>query len=94
MICPVGERQWEDVNWNDEGHHTCINTELGTFYRLLYPGMVTVGGRRQAARSWTHWALKSYVNQGFCQDGMAHMFCVSLVDNFLILIALYFDMRI
>jgi hypothetical protein len=40
-----GERQWGDINWNDEGHHTYINTELGTFCWLLYPGMVTVGGQ-------------------------------------------------
>jgi hypothetical protein len=29
VIHPVGERQWEDVNWNGEGHRRCINTELG-----------------------------------------------------------------
>jgi hypothetical protein len=56
--------------------------------------MVTVGGRQQATRTWDHWALKSYTDQGTCQDGVAHMFWVSLVDNFQILIALYFDMRI
>jgi hypothetical protein len=44
VIHPVGDRQWEDVNWDDEGHHTYINVELGTFYRLLYSGMVTVCG--------------------------------------------------
>jgi hypothetical protein len=48
---PVGKRQWEDINRNGEGHHSCINTELGTFYQLLYPGMVTVGGQRQVTRS-------------------------------------------
>jgi hypothetical protein len=31
MISPVGEHQWEDINWNGEGHRTCINMELGTF---------------------------------------------------------------
>jgi hypothetical protein len=61
---------------------------------LMYPVMITMGGRRQAAHSWTHWALKSYADQGSYQNGMAHMFWVSLVANFLILIALYFDMRI
>jgi hypothetical protein len=60
LIHQVGEHQWEDVNWNGEGHRTCINMELGTFYRLLYHGMVTVGGRQQAACSWSHYALKSY----------------------------------
>jgi hypothetical protein len=45
VIHPIGECQWEDLNWNGEGHRTCINTELGTFCRLLYPSMVTVGGR-------------------------------------------------
>jgi hypothetical protein len=94
VIHPVDERQWENINWSGEGHWTCINTELGTFCQLLYPDMVTVGGRRQAACSWTHWALKSYADQGFYQDGMTHMIWVSLVDNFLILIVVYFDMRI
>jgi hypothetical protein len=37
VIHPIGECQWEDLNWNGEGHRTCINTELGTFCRLLYP---------------------------------------------------------
>jgi hypothetical protein len=62
MIRPVGKRQWEDVNWNDEGHHNYINTELGTYCRLLYPSMVTVDDRQQAAHSWTHWALKPYTD--------------------------------
>jgi hypothetical protein len=66
--------------------------ELDTYCLLLYPGMVTVGGRRQAARSWTHRALKPYANQGSCQDGVAHMFYISLVDNFPIFIAVYFDL--
>jgi hypothetical protein len=44
-IHPIGERQWEDVNWNGQGHHTCVNMELGTFCRLLYPNMVPVAGR-------------------------------------------------
>jgi hypothetical protein len=92
MIHLVGERQWEDVNWNDEGHRSCINTELGTYCWLLYPDMVTVGSRRHVARSWTHWALKLYADQGSYQDGVAHMFQVSLVDNFQILTDLYFDM--
>jgi hypothetical protein len=87
VICPVGERQWEDVNWNGDGHHTCINMELGTYCQLLYLGMVTVGGRRQAAHSWSHWVLRPYADQGSCQDGVAHMFWVSLVDKFQILIA-------
>jgi hypothetical protein len=91
VIHPVGERQWEDINWNGKRHRTCINTELGTFYRLLHPDMVTVGGQRQAARSWTHWALISYADHGSYQDGVAYMFWVSLIDSFLILIALYFD---
>jgi hypothetical protein len=62
VICPVGEHQWEDINWSGEGHRTCINTELGTFCQLLYPDMVTVGGRRYAARSWTQWVLKPYAD--------------------------------
>jgi hypothetical protein len=94
LFHPVGKRQWEDINWNGKKHRNCINTELGTYCQLLYPGMVTMGGRQQAARSWTNWALKPYADQGSYQDGMAHMFWVSLVDNFQILIALYSDMRI
>jgi hypothetical protein len=86
MIHPIGERQWEDVNWDGKGHRTCINMELGTFCWLLYPGMVTMGGQQQAARTWDHLALKLYADQGTCQDGVAHMFLVSLVDNFQILI--------
>jgi hypothetical protein len=46
MIHLVGKHQWEDVNWDGEGHCTCINTELGTFWLLLYPDMVTVGARQ------------------------------------------------
>jgi hypothetical protein len=94
VIHPVGEHQWEDVNWDSEGHRTCINMELGTFCRLLYPGMVILGTRQQAARTWDHWSWKPYADHGTCQDGMAHMFWESLVDNFQILIALYFDIRI
>jgi hypothetical protein len=45
VIHLVGEHQWEDVSWNDEGHNSCINTELGIYCWLLYPGMVTMGGR-------------------------------------------------
>jgi hypothetical protein len=45
VIHLVGERQWEDINWNGQGHRTYINTELWTFCRFLYPGMVTVDGR-------------------------------------------------
>jgi hypothetical protein len=56
--------------------------------------MVTVGGRQQAARTWDHWALNPYTDQGTYQDDVANMFWVSLVYNFQILIALYFDMRI
>jgi hypothetical protein len=52
------------------------------------------GSRRQTAHMWDHWALKPYVDQGACQDGVAHMFWVSLGDNFKILIALNFDMGI
>jgi hypothetical protein len=68
--------------------------ELGTFSQLLYPGMVIVGGRKQATRTWDHWALNPYTDQGTYQDGMVHMFWITLVDNFQILFALYFDMQI
>jgi hypothetical protein len=42
--------------------------------------MVTVGSRRVAASSWTHWGLRQYVNQGSFQDVVAKMFWVSLVE--------------
>jgi hypothetical protein len=45
VIHLVHKRQWEDVNWDGEQHRTCINTELGTFCRLLYTSMVTAGGQ-------------------------------------------------
>jgi hypothetical protein len=45
VIHPVGNHSWEDINWDGEGHRTCINTELGTFCRLLFPGMVNVKGQ-------------------------------------------------
>jgi hypothetical protein len=81
VIRPVGE-SWEDVNWDDEGHRTCVNHELGTFYHLLYPGMVTIAGKWIAARSWTHWALKPYADQGTFQDRVAKLFWVSLLAIF------------
>jgi hypothetical protein len=37
--------KFDKTYWNDEGHRTCINTELWTFCQLLYPGMVTMGGQ-------------------------------------------------
>jgi hypothetical protein len=64
VIHPVGERQWEDINWNGLVHHMCVNTKLGSFCRLLYPSMVHIGGRRVATCSWTHWALRQYIDQG------------------------------
>jgi hypothetical protein len=75
-------KSWEDIKWDREGHRTCVNHELGTFYRLLYSGMVTVGGRRVAASFWTHWGLRQYVDQGTFQDVVAKMFWVSLVAKF------------
>jgi hypothetical protein len=44
VIHPVGERQWEDINWNGQGHRSCVNMELGTFCQLLYLGMVPTSG--------------------------------------------------
>jgi hypothetical protein len=37
VIRLVDERQWEDVNWNSQGHQTCVNMELETSFQLLYP---------------------------------------------------------
>jgi hypothetical protein len=37
VIRPVGERQWEGVNWNDEGDRNYINIELGTFAGCCTP---------------------------------------------------------
>jgi hypothetical protein len=72
----------EDVNWDGVRHRTYVDQELGTFCRLLYPGVVTVGDQRVAARSWTHWGLKPYVDQGTFQDAVAKMFWVSLPATF------------
>jgi hypothetical protein len=44
--------------------------------------MVISGGRRVAVRSWTHWVLKSYVDQGTFQDVVANMYSVSLLATF------------
>jgi hypothetical protein len=94
VIRPVGDHSWENINWDGQGHRMCINMELGIFCRLLYHGMVNVKGQQLAACSWDHWALKNYANQGTYEDGVAHMFWVSLVYNFQILNSFYFDMRI
>jgi hypothetical protein len=40
----MGE-SWEDVDWDGVRHRTCVNQELGTFYRLMYQSMVTIAGR-------------------------------------------------
>jgi hypothetical protein len=85
VIRPVGE-SWED----GEGHQTCVNQELGTLYRLLYSGIVTVASRWIAARSWIHWAQKPYANQGTFQDAVVRMFWVSLVAIFLDFTCFYF----
>jgi hypothetical protein len=52
------------------------------FCHLLFPGVVTTASRQIAARSWTHWALKPYIDQGTFQDGVAKMFWVSLLAIF------------
>jgi hypothetical protein len=56
VIHLVGERQWEDVNWNSQGYCTCVNTELGTWF------MWAVDEKLHAP--WTHWVLKQYADQG------------------------------
>jgi hypothetical protein len=38
--------------------------ELGMLCHILYLGMVTAGGQQVPVWSWTHWALKPYVDQG------------------------------
>jgi hypothetical protein len=48
VIHPVGERQWEDVKLNGQGCHSCVNMELGTFYRMLYLSMGPMGDQREA----------------------------------------------
>jgi hypothetical protein len=75
VIRLVGQ-SWEDVNWDDEGHRTCVNQELGTFCHLLYTGVVIVAGQQIVAWSCTHWALKPYADQGSFQDAVAKMFWV------------------
>jgi hypothetical protein len=77
----MGE-SWEDVNWDGVEHRTCINQELGMFCHILYQGMVTAGGWWVAARSWTHWPLKLYADQGTFQEAVAKIFWVSLLAIF------------
>jgi hypothetical protein len=74
VIQPVGERSWEDVNYNGQGHRTCVNMELVMFFQLLYLDMVHVGAQRVATCSWTHWVLRKYADQGSFQDAVVKMF--------------------
>jgi hypothetical protein len=90
VIHPFGDRQWEDINWNGQRHRSCVNTELGTFCRLLCSGMVPAGDRQEGARLWTHWTLRQYADCGSFHDVMKKMFAVSLVDKFEILIVFTF----
>ena len=58
-------RSWDDVNWDgSKGPRTKINGVLGNLCRYYYPGMVEVGGERQAATRWAHWGLKREVLEG------------------------------
>jgi hypothetical protein len=45
VIRPVGTRQWDNVSWDDWGHRNLVNTEMGSIYHFMYPGMVSVRGR-------------------------------------------------
>jgi hypothetical protein len=44
VIRPMGDC-WEDVNWEGEGHRTCVIQELGTLCRLLYLGIFTIASK-------------------------------------------------
>jgi hypothetical protein len=74
---PVGTKTWKDIDWDGRGYRSIINTDLGTIYRYMYPGMVFVGGLMRAARSWDDWRRKTYADQDSCQDAVWRKFWVS-----------------
>jgi hypothetical protein len=53
-----------------------INTDLGSIYCYMYPGIVSVGGLMCAAHSWDDWGRKTYTDQGSCQDAVWRKFWV------------------
>jgi hypothetical protein len=77
FIMPVGTKNRKDVDCDDRGHHSIINTDLGTICRYMYPGMIFVGGLMRATRSLDNWGRKTYANQGSCQDAIWRKFLMS-----------------
>ena len=49
------------MTWDGAGRRCKVNAMLGSLCRYYYPGMVEVGGQRQAAMQWSHWGLKDYI---------------------------------
>jgi hypothetical protein len=77
IIMSVGTRSWKDVGWDGRGCRGVINTDLGSIYRYMYLGMVSVGSLMCVARSWDDWGCKTYVDHGSCQDVVWRKFWVS-----------------
>jgi hypothetical protein len=77
VIMPVGTRIWKNIDWDGWGHRGIINTDLGSIYHYMYPGMVSVGGLMCDARSRDDWGRKTYADQGSCQDAVWRKFWVS-----------------
>jgi hypothetical protein len=77
FIMPVGTKIYKDVDWDGHGHHSIINTDLGTICRYMYPGMVSVGGLMRAAHCRDNWGCKTYADQGSCHDAVWRKFWVS-----------------
>jgi hypothetical protein len=74
FIMPVGTKTWKDADWDGRGHRSIINTDLGTIYHYMYPGMVSVGGLMRAACSWDNWGHKTYADQCSHQDAIWRKF--------------------
>jgi hypothetical protein len=73
----VGTKTWKDADWDGRGHHSIINTNLGTICHYMYPGMVSMGSLMRVARSWDDWGRKTYTDLGSCQDAVWRKFWVS-----------------
>jgi hypothetical protein len=77
FIMSVGTKTWKVVDWDGHGQRSIINTDLGTIYCYMYPGMVSVGSLMRAPRSWDDWGCKTYADQGSCQDAVWRKFWFS-----------------
>jgi hypothetical protein len=64
VVHPVGERQWEDISWNGQGHCMCVNMVLGPFVDFCTPAWFTWAAKEKLHALWTHWVLRQYADQG------------------------------